>query len=203
MIKTLIFDLGNVLLYFSPQISIAQLSELSGNSCEDIENFLFKSGLEWKSQLGVVSKTEIFGQFQSFCRKSFDIDEFCYAASNIFNPNYSMIELLPRIKEKGLKTILLSNTNEMHFEFIKNNYSFINYFDEIVLSYKVRACKPDKKIFYEAVNRTCEKPNEFLFVDDITDYVNAAREIGIQAVVYTTAKNYIEELNRQGINLFD
>jgi HAD superfamily hydrolase (TIGR01509 family) len=78
--------------------------------------------------------------------------------------------------------ILLSNTNELHFENIRARFPLLGHFHHLVLSYQVGAAKPSRRIYDEAVKRAGCLAEECFFTDDVPAYVEGAKQAGIDAV---------------------
>lgn len=109
--------------------------------------------------------------------------------------------LLSKIKEKGLKTGIVSNCSaEEVTAFGKSELH--NYFDDIVLSYEVHMKKPDPCIYKEAAKRLGIDLNECIFVGDGgSDELEGANSVGMKAI---QAKWYTDQhpVKRDNINGF-
>jgi HAD superfamily hydrolase (TIGR01509 family) len=97
--------------------------------------------------------------------------------------------------------VLLSNTNRIHFEGILANYPLLRHFDRYVLSYEVGAMKPDTLIYEKAIKAAGCRPEECFFTDDIEEYVEGAKRMGIDAVQFQSAAQIREELSLRGVLL--
>jgi len=95
------------------------------------------------------------------------------------------VENLLIILKKNCKLILLSNTDPIHFTFIRNKYKILDIFDDFVLSYKIGYKKPSQAIYLYAIKKAGTSPNEILFIDDIYEHVQAAKLLGIKSIQYT------------------
>lgn len=69
-------------------------------------------------------------------------------------------------------------------------------FDDMVFSHKVGLTKPDPRIYQLACDRLGVLPEEAIMVDDRAGYIDAAREFGMQGVVYTNLPDFQAELAR-------
>jgi putative hydrolase of the HAD superfamily len=70
-----------------------------------------------------------------------------------------------------------------------------------VLSYEVKAMKPDPRIYAAAVEAARCAPQECFFTDDIPEYVEGARRAGIDAVVFEGQEALERELAARGVLL--
>ena len=80
--------------------------------------------------------------------------------------------------------ILLSNTNELHINFIKEHVSFFNEFkscfDKFYLSHEIKLRKPNKEIFDFVLKSNNICAEETLFIDDTLEHINTASKLNIK-----------------------
>jgi epoxide hydrolase-like predicted phosphatase len=95
------------------------------------------------------------------------------------------------------KTGILSNSWVGAREKEHHRYAFADAFDTIVYSHEEGLEKPDPRIYVIVCERLGVLPSEVVFVDDLTANVIAARELGMQALVFTgDTPETIAELER-------
>lgn len=188
MIRTVVFDMGNVLVRFSHERMCEQIGGLCGRTGAEVKSLLLDSGLQWDFERGRVDEAGFHRRFEEAAGRRVPIDDLRHAASDIFMPNEGVGEIVLELKAAGYRLVLLSNTSIAHYEFIRSRWELLDPFDELVLSYEVGAIKPEPAIF-EAVLRAirCE-PEEAFYTDDIRAYVEAGRTYGLDAEVFTTAE---------------
>jgi putative hydrolase of the HAD superfamily len=124
-------------------------------------------------------------------------EEFCGIWSSIFLPETLIPEDLLRGIASRYRLVLLSNTNAIHFEMIRENYPLLRHFHALVLSYEVGAMKPSPLFYAKAVEAAGCLPEECFFTDDIPEYVEGARRYGIDAVQFQSAAQIEGELRRR------
>lgn len=185
MIKTVTFDLGNVIVFFSFPKMVAQLSFCTGLTPEQIHHLLIEKNLRELYESGQINSEQLYQSFKQVASKPFSREALFYAASDIFVPNTQIFPILESLKKKGTRLLLLSNTSEAHFHFLSPRLPILNLFDDKILSYQVKASKPDPKIFQAALAKTQCKPSECFYTDDIPEYVAAAKTHGIDAELFT------------------
>jgi HAD superfamily hydrolase (TIGR01509 family) len=71
----------------------------------------------------------------------------------------------------------------------------LNFFDVIICSGDEGIAKPDLKAFELTLERLGLKPNEAVFIDDTKEHVEAARKLGLQGILFTTAEELEKELD--------
>ena len=86
-------------------------------------------------------------------------------------------------KDNNHQLILLSNTNELHIDYIKKNVSFYeefkNCFDQFYLSHEINLRKPNADIFNFVLTENNLKAEECLFIDDTLENTQTAQQLGI------------------------
>lgn len=194
MIRTFLFDMGNVLVHFSHEQMCRQLGDLCHRSADEIENLLFRTGLQVQLERGVISEGEFQFQFEEAVGQRIDLDELLHAASDIFELNAPILPVLDELKRRGHRLVLLSNTSITHFEFIQRRFDVLNRFDDFVTSFEVGAVKPEPAIYETALKTIGCPPHECFYTDDIDEYVEEARKYGIQAEVFTGVTELLAQL---------
>jgi HAD superfamily hydrolase (TIGR01549 family) len=199
MIKTVVFDMGNVLVRFSHEVMCEQIGRLCGRTGSDVAELLIGSGLQWEFERGQVDEAGFHRRFEAAAECRIVIDDLRHAASDIFVPNDDVIDVVRSLKRAGYRLVLLSNTSIAHYEFIRARWDLLDPFDELVLSYEVGAIKPEPAIFEAALAAIGCRPEVAFYTDDIAAYVEAGRSHGLDAEVFTTAAALREQLAARGI----
>jgi glucose-1-phosphatase len=89
---------------------------------------------------------------------------------------------------------IVSNTNEVHFDFIRAHYAALRYATGFVLSHEVGCAKPDPRIFEIALESAGTRPQETLFFDDMQENIDAARAMGIEAFLFEGKEQFRSHL---------
>ncbi len=199
MIKTIIFDLGNVIVSFDHRKTSKRLADVFKHTDDVIYEKAVTSEIVREYNLGRLSTDE----FIAAINREFDgqiVYEDFYAAWNCtFLPEPIVSERLIETLSKKYKLLILSDTNEMHFDFIRENYPIMNYFDDFVVSHKVNVVKPAAEIFQKAVELADCLPEECLFIDDLAANVEGAQRFGIQAVQFVSPQQLEADLKARDL----
>ncbi|MEQ9425803.1 MAG: HAD family phosphatase [Cyclobacteriaceae bacterium] len=183
-IKTIIFDLGGVIIDLDVKASIDQLAMLTGIEGNKIlEEYDFFKQFE-KGQL---TDEEFRKQLQNISQNELSVQQI----DNAWNA--MLIDIDPRKLQivKALssryQTIVLSNTNNIHVQgfneilFMKTGERDLNkFFDTVYYSHDLKMRKPDLEIYEYVLNQHELKPEETLFLDDNKVNLDAAQKLGIQ-----------------------
>lgn len=199
MHKAIIFDLGRVLVHFDFKRGYRALEGLCPYTAAEIPKRIGTTDLVTRFETGLVEPADFFQQFSKLLELRIEYTHFCEIWSCIFTD-----PLLPEAMLQGLtqhyRLLLLSNTNAIHFDLIREQYQpLLRHFHDLILSYEVKAMKPDPRIFHIAVERAGCRPEECFYTDDIAAYTAAARVEGIDAVTFESAEQIRRELTARGI----
>jgi glucose-1-phosphatase len=197
MKKTIIFDLGNVLIFFSYPKMCQQVAECTGLAPLHVKSLLEK--YNDPHERGDVDSQAIYEDFRSLSNKNFNLAPFKRAMADIFVPNDPVISIALDLKKKGHKLILLSNTCDAHFAFASEQFPFLKAFDGHVLSYEVGARKPEKRIYEKALEMAGCRKEDCFYTDDLLPYIEAARSMDIDAEQYTAPEKLLQHLNARNI----
>jgi len=197
MIKTVIFDLGRVIVPFDFRRGYARLEPLCGIPAAEIPGRIRPTGLVERFESGQIESKPFFGQLSAHLGLRISYAEFCEIWMSIFLPDTLISEDLLATIRRTHRLLLLSNTNPIHFEGILAQYPLLRHFHGFVLSYEVGAMKPSPLIYQKAIDLAGCAPEECFFTDDIAEYVEGARNMGIDAVQFQSAAQIQDELRRR------
>jgi HAD superfamily hydrolase (TIGR01509 family) len=198
MQKTLFFDLGNVLLFFSHLRMCEQIGQLLALPSCVVHKELTEKGFRDQYERGQITSEMYHQSLCAVAQKHISFEDLLEATSNIFSPNWAMLPLLTELKRKGHLLLLLSNTCEAHFSFAQRHYAdLLRPFDGFILSYEVGAIKPEEAIFKAALKKTPAPPSNCFYIDDIPEFIEAAARVDIPGVVFTGIDPLIDELKER------
>ena len=198
MIKAVIFDLGNVIVKVDREDMFKKFASTSKKSRQEIEDYYYKPWTRNAFENGRITSKEFYHKFTNYLEIDMRFNEFKKTYCDIFSLNNDVAQVIKKLKKK-FRLILLSNTDELHFEYIKKKYKIVNIFDVHVLSYKVGHSKPNPLIFLDALKKAKAMPFSCLYFDDISIYVYSARLMGIRAFQYKNFEKLVEDLRNTGI----
>jgi HAD superfamily hydrolase (TIGR01549 family) len=179
MIKTIIFDFGDVFVNLDKQ---ATFRELKKSNIKELSEELQKANREYET--GLIS-TEDF--IRSYVNKYSNLtSEGMITAWNailIDFPKYRFQFIKKLSEENKFQLILLSNTNEAHIDWIKQRIPFFkefkSCFDAFYLSHEINLRKPNSDIFQYVLEKHQLNPEECLFIDDTLENIETAKNLGI------------------------
>lgn len=197
MIKTLIFDFGDVFINLDKQGAMNKALALFG--LETFEDDMLQTNMKY--EIGEISTT----QFLEFYNSKFPetskqdiIDAWNYIIKDF--PKYRFEFLKNLRKNNDYKLILLSNTNAMHINYITQNIvfyeAFKSCFDAFYLSHEINLRKPNTDIFQFVIEQNNLNPETCLFIDDTKENTDTAKNLGFN--IWN-----INEQKEDVVNVFD
>jgi len=198
MHKAIIFDLGKVLIPFDFSRVYQELETYTHHPAAEIRRRIAATGLVEPLEKGLIEPRDFVAQLCAAAELGIDYDDFCRLWSCIFVGQLIPDRVLESLAAR-YRLLLLSNTNRIHFEMIRQKYPMLEHFDDFVLSFEVHAMKPEPAIYREAISRAGCRPGECFYTDDIGDFVEAARREGIDAVQFESAAQLEREMAARGI----
>jgi putative hydrolase of the HAD superfamily len=196
--RAIIFDLGKTLIHFDFARGYRALEGLCPHDTPAIRKLLASTGLVGPFETGLVEPRDFVGRISKVLELRADYDAFCEIWNSIFTEVLVPEEMLEGLK-RNYRLVLLSNTNSIHFESVREKYPLLRHFDDLVLSYEVKAMKPQPEIYRAAIECAGCAPEECFYTDDIAEFIDGARAIGIDAVQFTGVERLAEEMKERGI----
>ena len=201
MLRTILFDLGNVIVHFSHALMCEQIGGVLNRTGAETRSFLIDSGLMWDFERGKIGEEHLLAAVQSELGLRVEAVALSTACSDIFQLNEPIIPVIESLKRQGLRLVVLSNTSRWHIQWIRQKWDVLDHFDQLVLSYKVGAIKPEPMMYEAALKAIHCKPEECFYTDDIPAYVAKAREFGLQAEVFTDVESFVRQLAERGVTV--
>jgi HAD superfamily hydrolase (TIGR01509 family) len=106
------------------------------------------------------------------------------------------IDLALKLKKEGYPIYLLSNFPGDQFEKYRLQNSFLDEFDDKIISGNVGLAKPDIKIYELAVKKFNLVPEESLFIDDKIENIKGAEAVKINTIHLKDPKDLPKEIKK-------
>lgn len=197
-IKALALDLGNVLVKVDHFRFCRRLAKLAGLTPEEVYAQVFESSLEPGFDTGRLTSEEFYRRVTDHFRVALPFLQFCDWWNDLFDPMEGMAELVSHLAAR-YPLYLVSNTNDLHFTYIRESCAFLEHFESFVLSFEVGSRKPEPGIYQALIQQTGLPPSQCLFVDDKLPFVTAAQSHGLVAWQFISPNEFITDLQRHGL----
>ena len=199
MIKNIIFDLGGVLVDWNPVDKLRRMGLPEEEVNIIAQNTAFSA--EWNEiDKGAIEKEKLYDVMLARIPQEYREDAASFLNEGVFDAIHSFsysAEWLKSLKKRGLSVFLLTNYSEWMFDYhYKNEFSFKDSVDGMIVSGKVKLLKPDRAIYEALMNKYGLKPEECVFFDDRLENVEGARKCGINAIVFKDYETATTELER-------
>lgn len=198
--SVIVFDLGNVLIPFDYQIVVNKFNRIKpGLGDKFYKLYQENYNIHRDFEKGLISTEDFLTVMLEWLEGKVIGKKFCKIYSSLFSVNQDVVALLPLLKKKKYKLVLLSNTNSIHKKYGYKHLDFLKHFDKLILSHEVKAIKPEKEI-YKAVESFTGKPSkEHFIIDDIKKYVDGAKKCDWDGFQFTNYQSLVEELRKKKI----
>ena len=195
MIKTVIFDIGNVLTDFSWREMYVEKG-LSGETFERVAKATVQGPYWCELDRGVMTFDEVVERFISLDSEMEDeIRRVLADTHGIVTGRCYAVPWVIELKRRGLKVYVLSNFSEKIWKDCREALEFYEYTDGGVISYKEHLIKPDAKIYSLLLKRYGLNADECVFIDDLKENIEAAKALGIHGIVFETYEQAVRDLN--------
>ncbi len=191
-IDNIIFDLGGVILEIDLNIIKKGFMSLGFNDLESSFEIFKHNQIFETFEKGQIEPQVMRNEIRKACPSSFSDKQFdTIWNSVIVNYPKKNIELLRDLHEK-YNTFLLSNTNQIHYDFyteiLKNEFGIEKLdvlFNKAYYSHTSGMRKPNPAFFELVLNENNLKPEQTLFIDDFIENIEAAASLGINTIHLT------------------
>jgi len=187
MYKAVIFDFGNVLCGVERGNFVRKAARHArAMDAEALLNALWGTELEYEFETGKFDSHEYFRRVQALADldPAYTYEQFVEDYKSIIVPNPDGERGLETAAGLGVRMFVLSNTSFLHASVIFDNEVLGTYPELYMLSYKLGVMKPDLRIWKRLLEYTRLEPADCLYVDDIEEYCEAARSLGMSAFCY-------------------
>lgn len=179
MIKTIIFDFGDIFVNLDKP---ATKRELEKHQIDRFTDAIQECNKNYEK--GLITSEEFVQKYTSeYPQLNQEAFKNSWNSILVEFPRYRYDFLKKLSEEKDFQLILLSNTNEIHIDWIKDNVPFFEdfkrCFDAFYLSHEINYRKPDAAIYKYVIEQHDLNPEECLFIDDTKENTDAAAELGI------------------------
>lgn len=184
MIKNIIFDMGNVLLRYDPEVCLNRFVKREEDRAL-IRRELFE-GPEWvQGDLGHITDEQRFDgvsrrvpqELHTELRQCVEQWHMC------MEPVHGAKEFCAYAKEQGYRLYVLSNASSSFYQYFPRFAPF-EYFDGLVVSCDIHIVKPDIRIYQYLLETYGLVPEECFFIDDMAANVEGAQKAGISGAVF-------------------
>ncbi len=199
-IRSLVFDVGNVLYGWDPDSFLARQiadDEARLRFIDDVDLYGWHETLDGGRGFEEAA-AELSEKFPAYAHLICAWGE--RFGETITDPVPGTHAIVEELDERGVPLFAITNFSaDFWGPFHEREKAFFSRFRDIVVSGEEKLLKPDPAIYYLALDRFGLKPQQALFIDDRQVNVDGARAVGMQAHLFTTAEELRERLQSEGL----
>ena len=203
MIRTILVDLGNVLIDFDHTIAAKRISQFCGKTPQEIFDLFFASDVTMRFEAGTISPQEFYLGVKEMLDLRLSFDSFVPIWNDIFfltAKNRAAYSLMNTLKD-NYRVALISNINVLHYEYLQKRYPVFNVFHEVFTSCALGCVKPDHAIYRKTLEALGSEPQDVFYTDDREDLVESARQLGIHGFVFKDVETLKADLLGAGVTI--
>lgn len=201
MIKTILFDMGGVVITLAQPQAIERFKALGLKDAEQRLDAYTQQGIFGDLESGKITDEVFRRELSVLVGRELTWQE-CLNAWKGYCGDVPKRNLrkMKELRERGYRVVLLSNTNPFMMSWVMSNefdgegHSLAYYLDAAYESYKCGAMKPDAKFFNAVIEGERLIPSETLFIDDGPRNIEAAKALGIQTLLVKNGEDWTGKL---------
>ena len=193
-INALLFDLGGVIVDLDYNKTIEAFEAIGLEDAEHLYNQFNQSKIFDEFEIGSISREEFMGLLQEKIPQKVSQSKIKEAwNAMILGFEKSKLEQIKRYSEK-IPCYLLSNTNEIHLEYIQTLLQEVPFknlellFTKCYYSHIIGKRKPHRETFEWVLNDMGSSPEEVLFIEDSPQHIRGAEKAKIKTLHFTNGR---------------
>jgi putative hydrolase of the HAD superfamily len=196
-LRAMIFDIGRVIIKLDLARAIEGLSQGISLSPSELWSAIEKDPRWHDWQEGRISPHDWYLHITKRLGSPLKFEEFREAWNRTLDPVPLQPDDFFASLAKKHKLALLSNTDPIHVAHLESNFSFFRFFPRPARIYScaIRASKPSPVIFQAALKAVKTPVSQAVFIDDILEYIQVARSLGLHAIQYVNPGQLRSDLN--------
>ncbi|MBQ6020556.1 MAG: HAD family phosphatase [Clostridia bacterium] len=194
--KTLVFDMGNVLITFDTHRILADRG-LNEEEIGIFEDIVFRSP-EWRAyDRGTCDKSAFLRPIGllppklAALAKEMILEHVFVSA--YMPPLPATEELVRRAKLAGYPLYVLSNAGQDYYEY-RSGIPALSYFDGVYISSDWKLLKPEREIYLSFLAQFSLNAEDCLFIDDVQANIDGAKAVGMDGICFNASREPIERL---------
>ena len=201
MIRTIIFDLGGVVITLDPQQAVDRFKALGLHDAAKRLDSYTQSGIFGDLEHGLITAEDFRRELSVLVGREVSHEACAHAwqgyALEVPQRN---LDALQHLRRDGYRVVLLSNTNPYMMEWAESpdfdghGHPVSYYFDQCYLSYRMQLMKPSEDIFRAVLSSEKTFASECLFVDDGARNVATASQLGMRTFCPVNGEDWTAEI---------
>ncbi len=198
-IKNIIFDMGGVLIDLRPERAIAAFEALGASNVALYIRECRMEDLFLHLEMGTISTHDFCDEVRHIAHISCSDEAIVAAWDSLLEPSDDIRrQALLRLKAKGYRLFVLSNTCDIHWQSAshslipRSGLSIDDYFEHCFLSYEMHCRKPALDIYVRVLEEAHLVADETLFIDDNETNLLPAASLGIHTFLEHDSHHWVD-----------
>lgn len=201
MIRNIIFDIGNVLLNFKPELFLKRFTNDDLRIKEFINNVI-KTELWIKLDRGIISLQDARDEYlKRYTEESNMILIFFNHWKEMLTPITKNIQILRELKSNDYKIYFLSNFIKEAFDYVQKRHDFFTLVDGKVISSEIKYVKPEAKIYQILLEKYDLNPDQCVYIDDVESNLLQAHSLNMKTIHYLEDTDLRTELRKIDVKI--
>lgn len=199
-VHAVVFDLGNVLITWDPLPAVARaVGERQAALFLSDQDFDFMAwnqaqdaGRSWgeAEEVAVTAHPQWEPAIRGY-RENFPF--------SLVGAIQDTVDVLHELHAAGIRLYALTNWSRELFPLALDRFDFLDLFEDIIVSGQEGVAKPDPEIFAILRERIGHGLGDCIFIDDSAPNIEAAREAGLDAILFTDTGHLRKDLHARGL----
>ncbi len=192
-IKTIIFDFGGVLVHLNdpqPREALAARYDMTG---DELANFIYRQESAPLATVGEMTAKEHWDKVgKKFNLLPHEVDAFKKEFWDGDIVDFEMIDFIRDLRPHYTTALLSNAWDDLRESLIE--WEIIDAFEHIFISAELGLAKPDQEIYQHVIDNLDCEAHEAVFLDDMLENVEAARQAGLNAIHFRAREQALGEL---------
>ena len=181
--KAVIFDLGNVLVGYDHQATLAALAAHTTVDAAAVQDAFAAVGAA--AGIGQLDAAQLHAELAARTGYQGDFARFIADFATGIRPDATALAYAVALQERpGVTVAVMSNTNAAHVLWLDEHVPELKQIDLVMMSNEVGILKPSPAIYRLALELLDVPPAQAIFIDDLADNVAAAQALGLAGLVH-------------------
>jgi 2-haloacid dehalogenase len=201
-VDAVVFDLGNVLITWDPHPAIAKAI-----GPEQATRFLADRGFDfmsWNHQQDAGRSWEGAEAVAVLAHPHWEEAIRAYRANfgdSLVGAIQDSVQILRELHAAAVPLFGLTNWSAELFPVARSRFDFLDLFEDIIVSGQEGVAKPSPEIFAILAQRIARPLQRCVFIDDSADNIRAAKQVGLDTILFTDTGHLREDLLLRGLPL--
>ena len=198
-IRNVVFDIGNVVVRWDPALILNRTFK-DGRVTDTFVRSVFGHDLWYQLNRGEVTEVEAKASYRDALGFSGEeVDAFFFHVKDTQDLISGTTDLIEKLSTAQYRLFALTDNVHEIVAYLKEKYKFWPFFEGAAVSAELGCMKPSAEIYKHLLSGYTLLPHETVFLDDMPHNVEGARNVGMHAFQFVSAKQAESDLMSLGL----